>query len=361
MQGTAGGPEADPVDRYGVREERLLTGATVITAVRTIASVVLAAMAAHQQSLTLLVVALVVYWVGDMLDGFYARVRDCETRIGAVLDIMCDRFNAAAFYIGLAWLQPDLSPAIFVYLAEFMVDRLLPVDRVPRLADPQPQLLLRRRPHHLAVELVQARQGGQQRALRGAAARHRLDVGGARDRHRAAGPQVRVAAPPRADRPAGTGRRGLMLFWSVMGASIASALLPLINIEAILVVSVSQAPGQMWGLLVAATIGQMLGKILWYWGGMHVERAPWVHRQLEKPKARASLDKWHERAEGRPWFTAGLLFVSASTGIPPYAVTAVLAGTLRVPFWIFMLTGLAGRGLRFWAVVTGTSSLVHLF
>lgn len=121
MPGTAGGPEADPGDRYGVREERLLTGATVITAVRTIASVVLAALAAHQQSLTLLVVALVVYWVGDMLDGFYARVRDCETRIGAVLDIMCDRLNAAAFYIGLAWLQPDLSPAIFVYLAEFMV------------------------------------------------------------------------------------------------------------------------------------------------------------------------------------------------------------------------------------------------
>jgi membrane protein YqaA with SNARE-associated domain len=152
-----------------------------------------------------------------------------------------------------------------------------------------------------------------------------------------------------------------MLFWSVMGASIASALLPLINIEAILVVSVSQAPGHTWALLLAATIGQMLGKILWYWGGMHVERAPWVHRQLEKPKARASLDKWHERAEGRPWFTAGLLFVSAFTGIPPYAVTAVLAGTLRVPFWIFMLTGLAGRGLRFWAVMTGTSSLVHLF
>ena len=121
MPGTAGGPDVGPVDRYGVREERLLTGATVITFVRTIVSVVLAAMAAHQQSLTLLVVALGVYWVGDMLDGFYARVRDCETRIGAVLDIMCDRFNAAAFYIGLAWLQPDLSPAIFVYLAEFMV------------------------------------------------------------------------------------------------------------------------------------------------------------------------------------------------------------------------------------------------
>ncbi len=117
----------------------------------------------------------------------------------------------------------------------------------------------------------------------------------------------------------------------------------------------------MWGLIIAATIGQMLGKILWYWGGMHVDRAPWVHRHLEKPKAKASLDKWHERAEGRPWFTAALLFVSAATGFPPYAVTAVLAGILRVPFWIFLVTGTLGRGLRFWAVVAGTSGLVGLF
>lgn len=152
-----------------------------------------------------------------------------------------------------------------------------------------------------------------------------------------------------------------MLFWSVLGASIGSALLPLINIEAILAVAVSQAPAHMWGLIIAATIGQMIGKILWYWGGMHVERAPWVNRHLEKPKAKASLDRWHERAEGRPWFTAGLLLVSASVGFPPYAITAVLAGILRVPFWIFIVTGLLGRGLRFWAVVTGTSSLLDLF
>ena len=46
---------------------------------------------------------------------------DCETRTGAVLDILCDRLCAAAFYVGLAWLEPHLAPAIFVYLAEFMV------------------------------------------------------------------------------------------------------------------------------------------------------------------------------------------------------------------------------------------------
>ena len=114
-------PVADPEHRYGVRDERLLTGATVITAVRTVASVVLAAAAAHQESLELQVASLIVYWVGDMLDGAWARWRECETRVGAVLDIFSDLLNAGAFYVGLAWLEPDLSPAIFVYLAEFMV------------------------------------------------------------------------------------------------------------------------------------------------------------------------------------------------------------------------------------------------
>ncbi|WP_206677769.1 hypothetical protein, partial [Salmonella enterica] len=87
----------------------------------------------------------------------------------------------------------------------------------------------------------------------------------------------------------------------------ASALLPLINIEAILAVTISQQHDHAVALVVAATIGQMVGKILWYWGAVEVERAPWVRRQLEKPKAKASLERWHARAEGRPWFTAGLL------------------------------------------------------
>ena len=88
---------------------------------RTVVSVVLAGLAAQQDSLTLLVVALVVYWAGDSLDGFVARIRGCETRIGAVLDILCDRFCAAAFYLGLVWLHHDFAVPVFIYLAEFMV------------------------------------------------------------------------------------------------------------------------------------------------------------------------------------------------------------------------------------------------
>ena len=101
--------------------ERVVTDATIVTAVRTVALVSISAVAAWQHSLTLLVVALVVHWVGDSLDGWVARVRDCETRTGAVLDILSDRLCASAFYIGLVWLEPHLGPAVFVYLLEFMV------------------------------------------------------------------------------------------------------------------------------------------------------------------------------------------------------------------------------------------------
>jgi CDP-diacylglycerol--glycerol-3-phosphate 3-phosphatidyltransferase len=102
-------------------QERIGTSATVITFVRTVVSVVLSGVAASQHSQTLLVVALVVYWAGDSLDGFVARIRGCETRMGAVLDILSDRFCAAAFYLGLVWLHTEFAVPVLIYLAEFMV------------------------------------------------------------------------------------------------------------------------------------------------------------------------------------------------------------------------------------------------
>lgn len=114
--------EVDAADVYAhPDQERVHTSATVVTFVRTAAAVVLAGLAVRDESPTLLVASLVVYWVGDILDGLVARVRGCETRIGAVLDILCDRFCAASFYLGLAWLQPEFVLPVFIYLAEFMV------------------------------------------------------------------------------------------------------------------------------------------------------------------------------------------------------------------------------------------------
>jgi CDP-diacylglycerol--glycerol-3-phosphate 3-phosphatidyltransferase len=109
--------------------ERFLTPATVITVIRTVAAVTIIGFAMHADrtggfwspALKLLVIGLVVYWAGDSLDGQVARRMHHETRIGAVLDIMSDRFCAAAFYLGLAWLHPEFTVPVLIYLAEFMV------------------------------------------------------------------------------------------------------------------------------------------------------------------------------------------------------------------------------------------------
>ena len=113
---SCGHPECASPER-----ERLVTVPTAITLIRTIATVVLALAGAHENSLALLLAALAVYWVGDLADGFAARLLQQETRIGATLDIMCDRISAALFYVGFAWYDPSMSIPVGIYLAEFMV------------------------------------------------------------------------------------------------------------------------------------------------------------------------------------------------------------------------------------------------
>ncbi|WP_137292047.1 CDP-alcohol phosphatidyltransferase family protein [Nocardioides dongxiaopingii] len=101
--------------------ERLWTGATIITFVRTVAALALCLVGVWQEELVWLVVGLGVYWAGDSLDGAWARWFDCETRIGAVVDMLCDRLNCAAFYLGFAALQPEMLLPVAVYLFEFLV------------------------------------------------------------------------------------------------------------------------------------------------------------------------------------------------------------------------------------------------
>lgn len=124
----AGSPDriyADP------SAERLFTGATNITFIRTVVTLVIAFWGAYEGSLMLLVIGLVVYWVGDSIDGEWARWRDCETRMGAVIDMMCDRLSCGVLYVGLIYIQPTgwlsddpmklIAIPIGIYLFEFMV------------------------------------------------------------------------------------------------------------------------------------------------------------------------------------------------------------------------------------------------
>lgn len=106
---------------FGSLEEDLRTYANAITLLRTGISLVLFSASAYYHDPTLNLAGLVVYWVGDVADGFVARRLDQETLFGAQWDILADRISVAFFYLNYLVLYPDLVPAIVLFLLQFMV------------------------------------------------------------------------------------------------------------------------------------------------------------------------------------------------------------------------------------------------
>jgi membrane protein YqaA with SNARE-associated domain len=147
----------------------------------------------------------------------------------------------------------------------------------------------------------------------------------------------------------------------LLGVSIASALVPLINIEVYLIGMAAVSPTNgVWFLAAVGGFGQMLGKLVWYHLGANALRWGWVRKKVEKPKAKAKLELWQGRTQDRPVIGGLLLFASAVSGFPPFAIVAVLAGQLRMNLWLFLGVGFVGRTLRFAAFLGGGDFLLKL-
>ncbi|WP_239127581.1 CDP-alcohol phosphatidyltransferase family protein [Asanoa siamensis] len=93
----------------------------LVTAVRTIAAVSLAAAALVHRSVPLVAAAFAIYWIGDMLDGLAARILRQETRFGAVLDILSDRACCSLCVAVVIVLRPDMAFPLALFLLQFMV------------------------------------------------------------------------------------------------------------------------------------------------------------------------------------------------------------------------------------------------
>jgi membrane protein YqaA with SNARE-associated domain len=142
----------------------------------------------------------------------------------------------------------------------------------------------------------------------------------------------------------------------------ASALVPLINIEAFLGVRASVADvDAAWPLALAAATGQIGGKLVWYYLGASALDWGWVRRRVAGPSNAERLERWRRRTRERPVLAGILMFVSAFTGLPPFAALSVVAGQLRISLLLFCGLGLAGRWLRFLTILTGASWLGDLF
>jgi membrane protein YqaA with SNARE-associated domain len=140
--------------------------------------------------------------------------------------------------------------------------------------------------------------------------------------------------------------------------SVASALVPILNVEAYLAAVAIKAHNLSdWELAAVGGAGQSVGKILWYFAGTQSLRISWIRQKMETEKWQLSYARWHERIVGRPLFAGAISFTSAVTGFPPLAVIAVLAGTLRMNFTIFLATVFVGRTIRFWLVLAGVGLL----
>jgi len=145
---------------------------------------------------------------------------------------------------------------------------------------------------------------------------------------------------------------------SLLVIAFVSALVPLVNIEAYLGLRAAVAEvDDVWLLGFVAAAGQMLGKVLWYYVGASSLEWRWIKRRVDRPKAQERLTRWRTRTDERPVLAGALVFASALSGLPPFAILAVLAGQLRMSLALFLVLGLMGRWLRFVAVLGGVGWL----
>ncbi|MGH3899450.1 MAG: CDP-alcohol phosphatidyltransferase family protein [Pseudonocardiaceae bacterium] len=102
-------------------DEQWGTGPTVVTAVRTVGTVIGWAVAVTTGSDGWLLAALLCYWIGDIADGLLARLTHRETRTGAVLDVLADRLSICLVVAGYVAEHPPAAPPAAVFLLQFVV------------------------------------------------------------------------------------------------------------------------------------------------------------------------------------------------------------------------------------------------
>ncbi|GAB95541.1 membrane protein YqaA with SNARE-associated domain [Kineosphaera limosa] len=144
-----------------------------------------------------------------------------------------------------------------------------------------------------------------------------------------------------------------MVLLATFAVCVLSAIVPVVNAEVYLVgLRGVLSPESLWLTALAAGAGQAVGKLVWYAAGWRSMESAWVQRKLDVGTRRRDYDRWRHAFEARPLLSRVTFFASASLGLPPLLIVALLAGQLRLPLrWVFPMV-LIGRTLRF-AVVLG--------
>ena len=152
----------------------------------------------------------------------------------------------------------------------------------------------------------------------------------------------------------------MKLLLLTFGFGIASAIIPIFNMEAyISVVYASTDSQSAFALAFAGSLGQNVGKLVWFYGSRGAVDIPWLKKKMGSPKRQAQFERWRDYVHGRPVMSGLLTFVSAAIGFPPFFAMAMVAGTLRMNVVVFFVAGLLGRTFFFWAWLLGVGLIFH--
>ena len=110
---------------------------------------------------------------------------------------------------------------------------------------------------------------------------------------------------------------------SYFGLAVASAVMPWLNAEVIVLSLPAVAPSRtaLALLVVIATVGQMTGKGLVYWAGRKGNK-------VLPGRAGMALEKMKDRLAARPSKATALVLVSSLVGLPPFFLVTFVAGGL---------------------------------
>ena len=149
----------------------------------------------------------------------------------------------------------------------------------------------------------------------------------------------------------------LLAFLGTFGYCILGAVIPFLNTEIYLLAVSAAAPRSLiLPLIIAAALGQMVGKSAMYFAGRGAMRLPSerLRRMVESVRLR------YQTGSAAPALGGTVLMASATVGLPPFYIVAVACGIFRVPFLQFLLIGLTGMLIRYGVVVMAPQLLKGL-
>jgi len=105
------GKSLDPTSFY--------SEANILTLIRIVLSLVFFILAILEKSFTYCFIGFLIHWIGDFIDGFYARKLKQETILGAEIDIIADRLEIIFFYVVFLHFRPNLYLPAALYLIDY--------------------------------------------------------------------------------------------------------------------------------------------------------------------------------------------------------------------------------------------------